>query len=114
GHCRARICTSFNINVRHESSRHCYGNGQAIRMDESARLRLFGSERRKGQRGGMGSRNDEPESSARIRLDAEYGETRRHHFVHRWCSQERRAVDDQLVYETGRRPDDEVLERIKV
>src|SRR5690349_13380103 len=60
----------------------------------------------------MGSRDDELESSPRVWLDCEDRKTRRPDLVHGWGRQEWRSVDDQFFYETWRRPDDEVLERI--
>ena len=46
-----------------------------------------------------------------VRLDPKHRETRRHDLVHRRRGKERGSVDDQLVHEAGRRPNDEVLRR---
>src|SRR5262249_32300254 len=64
------------------------------------------------QRRGVGSRNDESESPPWLWVDAKYSEGRRDDFVYRRGGQERSAFHDQLLYEIGRWPDDEVLERI--
>src|SRR5262249_38814569 len=51
-------------------------------------------------------------SPARLWVDAKYSKGRRDDLVHRRGRQEGSAFDDQLLYEIGRWPDDEVLERI--
>ena len=83
---------------------------KTIRMDEPARVRLSRRQGREGRDGRVGSRDDEPQPSARLRLGARHGQAGRRHFLHRRIGEKRRAFDDQLLHEAGGWPHDQIVD----